>query len=92
MTREEAIEYLYDVKTDAIYQVTTEEKEALDMAIEALEQEPKTGHWIRFKELENGYYHIKCSECGQYWSVDGHAKVFKHCFNCGAKMESEGGE
>ena len=39
MTREEAIAYLYDIKTDAIYQVTTEEKEALDMAIKALEQE-----------------------------------------------------
>lgn len=47
----------------------------------------KTGHWIRFKEFENGYYHIKCSECGQYWSVDGHAKIFRYCFNCGAKME-----
>lgn len=49
--------------------------------------QPKTGHWIRFKEFENGYYHIKCSECGQYWSVDGHAKIFRYCFNCGAKME-----
>lgn len=48
--------------------------------------EPKTGYWIRFKEFENGYYHIKCSECGQYWSIDGHAKIFKHCFNCGAMM------
>jgi ribosomal protein S27E len=52
--------------------------------------QPKTGHWIRFKEFENGYYHIKCSECGQYWSIDGHAKIFRYCFNCGAKMtESE---
>jgi ribosomal protein S27E len=49
--------------------------------------QPKTGHWIRFKEFENGYYHIKCSECGQYWSIDGHAKIFRYCFNCGAKME-----
>ena len=49
-------------------------------------QEPKTGHWIRFKEFEDGCYHIKCSECGQYWSIVGHAKIFKHCFNCGAKM------
>jgi ribosomal protein S27E len=49
--------------------------------------EPKTGRWIRFKEFENGYYHIKCSECGQYWSIDGHAKIFRYCFNCGAKME-----
>lgn len=50
---------------------------------------PKKGHWIRFKEFEDGYYHIKCSECGQYWSIDGHAKTFKYCFKCGAKMESE---
>lgn len=50
-------------------------------------EQSKTGHWIRFKEFENGYYHIKCSECGQYWSVDGHAKIFRYCFNCGAKME-----
>lgn len=49
----------------------------------------RTGYWIRFKEFENGYYHIKCSECGQYWSIDGHAKIFKYCFNCGAKMEVE---
>ena len=55
--------------------------------------QPKIGKWIRFKEFENGYYHIRCSECGQYWSVDGHAKAFKYCFNCGAKMaESEGEE
>lgn len=48
--------------------------------------QPKTSRWIRFKEFEHGYYHLKCSECGQYWSVDGHAKTFKYCFNCGAKM------
>ena len=59
-------------------------------AIEQLQPaKPPTGHWIRFKEFENGYYHIKCSECGQYWSIDGHAKIFKYCFNCGAKMEVE---
>ena len=46
----------------------------------------KTGHWIKFKKFENGYYRIKCSECGQYWSIDGHAKIAKYCFNCGAKM------
>ena len=53
------------------------------------EQESKMGHWIRFKTNENGYYHIKCSECGQYWSVDGHAKMFKRCFNCGIRMQEE---
>lgn len=48
----------------------------------------RTGKWIRFKD-EDGYYHIKCSECGQYWSVDRHAKIFKYCFNCEARMEVE---
>ena len=55
----------------------------------SVKPQERTGHWIRFKEFENGYYHIKCSECGQYWSIDGHAKIFKYCFNCGAKMEVE---
>lgn len=37
MTNEKAIEYLYDIKTDSVYQITTEEKEAIDVAIKALE-------------------------------------------------------
>ena len=52
-------------------------------AVEALEQEPKTGHWV------HGEY---CSECGcdvpayivdWKWQKDMDAK---HCPNCGAKM------
>ena len=86
MEREEAIKILEDTLYDE--KTPTDYLEAVKMGREALENQ-KTGHWIRFKEFENGYYHIMCSECGQYWSVDGHAKVFKHCFNCGAKMEGE---
>lgn len=33
MTIEEVNEKLYDIKTDAIYQITSEEKEAIDTAI-----------------------------------------------------------
>ena len=40
MTREEAIELLHDIQTDAVYNVLSSEKEALDMAIKALEQQP----------------------------------------------------
>ena len=40
MTKEEAIELINDVMTDAVYQILSEEKEALQMAIEALSQEP----------------------------------------------------
>ncbi len=40
-------------------------KEALDMAIKALEQEPRKGHWLRMSDLseyEDDRY--KCSRCG----------------------------
>ena len=54
-------------------------KEALEMAIKALEQEPKTGHWIY-----KGYY--ECSECGKSTYLN----KSNYCPNCGAKMaESE---
>lgn len=46
MTREEAIELLYDIQTDAVYNVLSSEKEALDMAIKALEQT----RWIPVSE------------------------------------------
>ena len=48
MTREEAIDILEEVKEldDSIYQYNTKYLKALDVAIEALEQEPKQGHWI----------------------------------------------
>ena len=40
MTNEEAIELLYDIQTDAVYNVLSDEKEALDMAINVLKQQP----------------------------------------------------
>lgn len=38
MIQDEAIEYLFDIKTDAVYRILSVEKEAIDMAIEALTQ------------------------------------------------------
>ena len=87
MTKEEAIEIL----KGAIKKPNTKDGylgQALTMGIEALETQ-KTGHWIIHKLEPNGYDHIKCSVCGQFWSVSEHNKVFKYCFNCGAKMEGE---
>lgn len=92
MTDEEKVKNLLTELVDMIDNGSQRDLDRADeiseSILEAIEKQ-KTGHWIRFKEFENGYYHIRCSECGQYWSVDGHAKVFKHCFNCGAKMIGE---
>lgn len=56
--------------------------EAYKMAIKALEQEPKTGHWI-YKQYggypECGDYH--CSECDK---IDN--RIPAYCPHCGARM------
>lgn len=76
--RELSVEYLGD---------TEEIKEAKKMAIKALSApEREKGEWVRFQSNEFQPWHIRCSECGQYWSIDDHAKIFKYCFNCGANM------
>ena len=68
--------------------------EAYKMAIQALEQEPKTGHWIEHPEIETStpeyLMFYECSECGDkqcFCKSDIHKKRF--CNNCGARMESE---
>ena len=42
MLREEAIELLYDIQTDAVYNVLSDEKEALEMAINVLKQQSES--------------------------------------------------
>lgn len=60
MTYEEAIEFLYDIKTDAVYNVLSVEKEALDMAIKVLEKQvPKKP--VFEKDLYGG--HLYCPSC-----------------------------
>lgn len=90
MTREEAISILKSFKITG-----DRNHEAFDMAIKALEQEPKTktGHWILADEqnkedVENDNYRFICSECQ---CSDIHAKGTKvpYCWKCGAKMEVE---
>lgn len=95
MTREEAIEQLKVYR--ACMSVDGAEVEAYNMAIQALGQEPKTGHWITIPFGNNhGEYRPKeyvCSECG--WKIDlcrglqqdtGH-RLF--CEHCGADMRKE---
>lgn len=91
MTREEAIKELEILKEeywdDDGYGHETKQYDdtmlALDMAIKALEQEPRKGHWINTANpcmSDN----IVCSECGYNSIAD-----FNFCPNCGADMRGE---
>lgn len=72
--------------------------EALDMAIKALEQEPKTGHWSRKTKVDA--YDIagvktwgikcQCDRCDFTTIVVEDFGYYKFCPNCGAKMDLEG--
>ena len=48
---------------------------------EPLEQEPRTGHWIKISHAEI----YECSECGQN-VMTSDICVYKFCHGCGAKM------
>lgn len=65
-------------------------REALNMAIKALEQEPKIGqgHWIE-KDGYDGDTYYDCSVCGESWTtIEGTPwnNGMRYCPNCGAKM------
>lgn len=83
MTREEAIKYLKEMKdgcNDTFHKVRyVTKEETLDMAIKALEQEPKTGHWNDIPKYKDIAW--QCSECG-------HFSTMKHnyCPDCGCRM------
>lgn len=56
----------------------------------ALEQEPKTGHWIEtdeWRETVDGFeqwgYFRKCNKCGYVFKF---LEIDNYCPNCGARM------
>jgi len=57
-------------------------------AMDSLEQEPKTGHWIYSRAVNTGeIVFSECSVCGN--GESGCALRMNYCPNCGAKMEAE---
>jgi len=82
MTNDEALKRLNNID---IRDALQEDYDALDMAIKALEQEPKTGYWRHYEGM------LICSECGsefyddimEYCGDD----VPKYCPDCGTKMD-----
>lgn len=90
MTREEAAKICQSIKFILDSDDYSEEvEEALNMAIEALQQEPKRGKWIDTEETQD-YIKVKhriCSVCYREPSAWSSRKKFKYCPNCGARME-----
>ncbi len=87
MTNEEAIEILEEVKSidDSMYQYNQSYMDALNMAIEALKNQPKQGHWV------NSAGNDVCPVCGveivDLWMIpDADAN---YCPICGAIMRKE---
>jgi hypothetical protein len=84
MTREKAILHMILRRAELEHSVSDldEDIKAFDMAIKALEREPKLGHWDK-KDLGHVEYSAVCSECGEwtYWS-----ERSNFCPNCGCRM------
>lgn len=83
MTVKEAIEILSRPKSmrGAPAEILT----AHAMAIEALEKEPRKGHWI---EVTNGRGGYECNICHEYAPSyrNGDDHLTKYCPNCGCRM------
>ncbi len=92
MTREEAARQIYGLILSADDEegpcIFSDQIEALEMAIEALEQpERKKGKWIEQPDFYGFFETIPvCSECG---CTTKYREKYKCCPNCGAKMEGE---
>ena len=91
MTREEALMWLRDITYSAFDRTTAKERQAVQMAIEALQDRPK-GEWIE-KYNGNGwndFWDYACSHCGKkYERADAVLYHANFCPNCGARMESK---
>lgn len=85
MTREEAIKHLSEWMDEKMWRCFgTIDREAIGMAIEALQDRP-TGVWV-----DKGGY-SECSECGEVAQsmefYDGvYERLTNYCPNCGARM------
>ena len=80
MTREERKDAIKFFKEVAEREVNNAKYSKL--AIEALVQEPKTGHWVKIKPYPLQMHDYECSECGH--ETDDNTE--NYCSDCGAKM------
>lgn len=97
MTREEREEAIDALKISAPIHALTEEEfndyiQTLNKVMDWLEQEPKTGHWITWKEAGNeiaSETRFECSVCHDSAQTlcNGLDLLSPYCPNCGAKMK-----
>lgn len=97
MKREEAIKRIQqDLDVNKKY-LSKEYKEALNMAIEALQDKP-TGKWIKAKGVMPPEFHGHhyCSKCGNFANMEppfgNREDLSEFCPNCGVYMKVEGNE
>ena len=100
MTREESIKVLLQhsehwkrlltenicSKEEGLQTVEALDMAIKDMAIKALEQEPKTGHWRAVYQGDE-IINYRCSEC-ELGDTNGSTNLYgwDYCRRCGAKM------
>ena len=94
MTRAEAKQKIQDILAEAtetedpVCYVTSEDAEALEAAIEALEQPERAGHWVGIDDEPCEVF--ECDICGKPYETCGYTwDLPNYCPNCGAKMEVE---
>ena len=69
--------------------------EAYDMAIKALEQQPKVGKWLEREVIDDKaikeWQSARCSVCDKYHTTPYmyYFSQYDYCPHCGAKMEVE---
>ena len=85
MTRKERQKAIDALKMSAPVMAVTQEEfndyiQTLNQVMDWLEQEPKTGHWIRMKAYEKW----ECSECNTVFRFT--FKEHDYCPNCGCRM------
>ena len=94
MTREEAITYLEDAKSNLPYKF----EQAIDMAIKSLLAEVARGEWEHwgspFSDESEVIDTIVCSVCGVRFiePKDEPKGEYNYCPNCGADMRGEENE
>ena len=93
MTPQEAVQELKDASdsevrygdTEYHYNDVMKRVEAFDMAIKALEQQPKRGKWIRGFGMGNTYsWFYECSKCGEQVKGDYCGCNYNYCPYCGS--------